>query len=228
MFCNDILQIFNPKHSACNVIDQSINRLADEGLRANVRRLQVLHNKQNSLLTTLQRTNNQIWANQEEMVLIACFLVQARATSRIGLDVIGHPQTTNYTATDCRDTSPPPAPYSIPPIVASQGPSDGQFTTALGKHDRAGGLRAHYYHCLKCNKFEDHSSGCPHKCCYCGHHHDNDLCKEPHIRCSWYHCHVPWTHPGHGLVCPAAILGKVEDRMDLDSDKLWSEGSDFA
>jgi len=135
MFHDDILQIFNPKHSACNVIDQSINRLADEGLRADVRRLRVLHNEQNALLATLQCTNNQIQANQEETVLIARFLVQARATSWVGLDVIGRPHTANYVATDRRNTSPPPTPRSIPPIVASQGPSDGQFTTALGKRD---------------------------------------------------------------------------------------------
>jgi len=32
MFQDDILQIFNPDHSARNVIDWSINRIADEGL----------------------------------------------------------------------------------------------------------------------------------------------------------------------------------------------------
>ena len=193
-----------------------------------MRQLQVLHNEQNALLATLQCTNNQIWANQEEMVLVARFLVQARAVSRVGLDVIGRPQTANYTAMNRRDASLLPAPHSIPPIVASQGPSDGQFTTALGKCDWAGGHQALYHHCLKCNKFKDHSSGCPHKCCYCRHHHDNDLCEEPHICCSWYHCHIPWAHPGHGLVCPAAILGRVEDGMDLDSDELWSESSNLA
>src|SRR6267142_1367114 len=228
MFRDDILQIFNPEHSARNIIDRSINRITDEGLRADVRRLRVLHHEQNTLLATLQHTNNQIQANQEETVLIARFLVQARAASRVGLDVIGHPQTTNNAATSRRDASPAPTHRGIPPIIASQGPDDGQFTTALGKRDRAGGRRAHYQHCLRCNKFEDHSRGCPHKCCYCSHNHDNDLCEEPHIRCSWYHCHVPWSHPSHGLICPAAILGKVEDGMDLDSNDEWESGEELA
>src|SRR6267142_1266358 len=162
------------------------------------------------------------------MVLIARFLVHARAASHVGLDIIGRPQTADHAATDRHDASLPPAPCRIPPIVASQGPSDGQFTTALGKRNRARGRRALYQHCFKCNKFEDHSGGCPRKCCYCGHGHENDLCEEPHIRCSWYHCHVPWGHPSHSLVCPAAILGRVEDGMDLDSDDLWSESSNLA
>jgi len=228
MFRDDILQIFNPEHSARNIIDRSINRIADEGLRADVRRLRVLHHEQSTLLATLQRTNNQIRANQEETILIARFLVQARAASQVGLNVIGHPQTTNNAATSRRDASPAPTHRGIPPIIASQGPNDGQFTTALGKRDRASGQRAHYHHCLKCNKFEDHSQGCPHRCCYCSHNHDNDLCEEPHIRCSWYHCHVPWSHPSHGLICPAAILGKVEDGMDLDSNDEWESGEELA
>ena len=67
------------------------------------------------------------------MVLVAWFLVQARAASQVGLDIIGRPLTTNYATTDHRDMSPPPTRHGIPPIIASQGPSDGQFTTALGK-----------------------------------------------------------------------------------------------
>jgi len=57
--------------------------------------------------------------------------------------------------------------------------------------------------------------------------HDNDLCEEPHIRAhgtiaTSRGATEPW------LICPAAILGKVEDGLDLDSNDEWESGEELA
>ena len=207
------LAIFHPSSVNCHLVDNTLIRLTDTGVVADVHTYRMqLTTKQNIKRQMLELDAKEHEADGKQL-LCERYLTHARARSRLQNHLL-------------RNRPPSPPSNFIPCIHAAQGPPESEWTPGEGRDSlechavpkqRIRSLpgqkqkRSHsatpFPYCLKCNEdspnhYED---DCPlwkvcHWCLTTDHAHND--CATPHHQCTFTRCIVPSWHPYAGKFCP--------------------------
>jgi hypothetical protein len=121
-FQDNHLQVFFPKFRSCHLVNRALGEVGDMGLTAEVHRLHTYWKLQEKLYKQHTELEAKLLCAEESYLVTAHYLTCARGPSCIGEQIFKFP--TEETAPISQWRSPSPTPTHIPPITASQGPSD--------------------------------------------------------------------------------------------------------
>jgi hypothetical protein len=181
-FQDNCLQVFFPEFGSRCLVDRALGEVGDVGLTTEVHRLCTYWKLEEKLYKQHTELEAKLLCTEESYLVTAHYLTCARGPSRIGEQIFKF--LTEETAPVGQRHSPSPTPTRIPPITASQGPSD--RTNSPQDFQRKVG----FTHCIY------HQS-----CIWCAEGHPSIFCEDLHVACTKDECFVPISHPNHGLIC---------------------------